>query len=161
MPRDFYREGLLRQQQAGLSPELATSTAEKELLTRLSELQSRLLQLETALADLEDDLALDVMLLGEANPGTSGRWSSSLTATDTAEINFATSGTTATWALIDGSVVAGRMASGMLTALIDAQIGSTRGAVLYRGASGWAKLDPGAAGLKLQTNGAGADPTWA
>lgn len=39
-------------------------------------------------------------------------------------------------------------------------LGSTRGAVLYRGASGWALLPPGAAGERLTTNGAGADPTW-
>jgi hypothetical protein len=40
-------------------------------------------------------------------------------------------------------------------------LGSTRGAVLYRGASGWAILPPGTAGWRLTTNGAGADPTWA
>lgn len=40
-------------------------------------------------------------------------------------------------------------------------IGSTRGQILYRGASGWAALSPGTAGQVLQTNGAGADPSWA
>lgn len=40
-------------------------------------------------------------------------------------------------------------------------IGSTRGAVLYRGAAGWSALPPGAAGNILTTNGAGADPAWA
>lgn len=40
-------------------------------------------------------------------------------------------------------------------------IGSTRGSVLYRGASGWAALTPGTSGQFLKTNGAGADPTWA
>lgn len=39
-------------------------------------------------------------------------------------------------------------------------IGETRGSVLYRGADGWAILPPGAAGTKLTSNGAGADPTW-
>jgi len=39
-------------------------------------------------------------------------------------------------------------------------IGSTRGATLYRGASGWAALVPGTAGQRLMTNGSGADPTW-
>lgn len=38
---------------------------------------------------------------------------------------------------------------------------STRGSVLYRGASGWAALTPGTSGQVLQTNGAGADPSWA
>lgn len=39
--------------------------------------------------------------------------------------------------------------------------GLTRGSVLYRGSSGWAALTPGAAGTVLQSNGAGADPTFA
>lgn len=39
-------------------------------------------------------------------------------------------------------------------------IGSTRGQVLYRGASGWSVLAPGTAGYVLQTGGAGADPSW-
>ena len=40
-------------------------------------------------------------------------------------------------------------------------VGSTRGSVLYRGASGWAALTPGTSGLFLKSNGAGADPSWA
>lgn len=40
-------------------------------------------------------------------------------------------------------------------------ISSTRGAVLYRGASGWAALAVGTDGQVLTTHGAGADPTWA
>lgn len=39
-------------------------------------------------------------------------------------------------------------------------IGSTRGSVLYRGASGWSLLSPGTSGYVLRTNGAGADPDW-
>jgi len=39
-------------------------------------------------------------------------------------------------------------------------IGSTRGAVLYRGVSGWAILGPGTAGDALVSNGAGADPSY-
>jgi hypothetical protein len=39
-------------------------------------------------------------------------------------------------------------------------IGSTRGQVLYRGASGWAVLNPGTSGQYLKTGGAGADPSW-
>ena len=38
---------------------------------------------------------------------------------------------------------------------------STQGTILYRGASGWAALGTGTTGNVLQTNGAGADPTWA
>ncbi len=39
-------------------------------------------------------------------------------------------------------------------------IGSTRGSILYRGASAWDALTPGTAGQILQSNGAAADPTW-
>jgi hypothetical protein len=39
-------------------------------------------------------------------------------------------------------------------------VSATRGTILYRGTSGWAALAPGTAGYLLQTNGAGADPTW-
>lgn len=39
-------------------------------------------------------------------------------------------------------------------------LSSTRGAVLYRGASGWAALAVGTAGQVLQTGGSGADPSW-
>jgi hypothetical protein len=37
---------------------------------------------------------------------------------------------------------------------------STRGSILYRDNTGWAALAPGTAGKVLQTNGAGADPSW-
>jgi hypothetical protein len=40
------------------------------------------------------------------------------------------------------------------------QISTTRGTVLFRGAADWEALAPGTAGKILQTNGAGADPTW-
>lgn len=44
--------------------------------------------------------------------------------------------------------------------MLDDGIGSTRGSVLYRGASGWAILTPGTATYVLTSNGAGADPSW-
>lgn len=40
-------------------------------------------------------------------------------------------------------------------------IGSVRGAMLVRGASGWQLLTPGISGRLLTTNGMGADPSWA
>ncbi len=45
-------------------------------------------------------------------------------------------------------------------AILD-QISTTRGTVLYRGATDWLALAPGTAGQYLQTAGAGADPLWA
>ena len=50
---------------------------------------------------------------------------------------------------------------GTLTALLDTLFSSSRGSILYRGASAWLALAPGTAGHRLQTNGAGADPSWA
>lgn len=47
-----------------------------------------------------------------------------------------------------------------LSALIDSAIGSTRGSILYRGASAWAALSPGTSGNVLTSNGTGADPTY-
>jgi hypothetical protein len=48
-----------------------------------------------------------------------------------------------------------------LTALIDAALGSTRGAILERGVSGWTILAPSAtAGQALASNGTGADPSY-
>jgi microcystin-dependent protein len=48
-----------------------------------------------------------------------------------------------------------------LSAIIDATIGSTRGQILYRGASSWLALAAGTSGYVLTANGAGADPSWA
>lgn len=40
------------------------------------------------------------------------------------------------------------------------QLGTTRGSLTYRGASAWVLLTPGSAGQIVQSNGAGADPTY-
>ncbi|WNV09599.1 hypothetical protein [Tardiphaga sp. 709] len=48
-----------------------------------------------------------------------------------------------------------------ITAVLDKQFGSTRGSVVYRGASGWAAATPGSSGQFWKTLGAGADPLWA
>lgn len=40
-------------------------------------------------------------------------------------------------------------------------LGSTRGSILYRGASGWTILTPGTTSYVLTSAGAGADPAWA
>jgi hypothetical protein len=39
-------------------------------------------------------------------------------------------------------------------------ISTTRGAILYRGASGWTALAPGTSTYVLTSNGTGADPSW-
>lgn len=49
----------------------------------------------------------------------------------------------------------------LISGLLDAILGTTQGAIAYRGASGWLSLAVGTAGQFLKTNGAGADPSWA
>ncbi len=46
------------------------------------------------------------------------------------------------------------------SAAFDAAFGTTYGDLLYRGATGWKVLAPGATGQSLITNGAGLDPAW-
>jgi hypothetical protein len=47
-----------------------------------------------------------------------------------------------------------------VTAILDRALGSTRGAILERGASGWAIVGPGTAGLPWVSAGAGADALY-
>lgn len=47
-----------------------------------------------------------------------------------------------------------------LSSVLDTAIGSTRGSILRRGASGWEIVAPGTSGYVLTSNGAGADPTY-
>ena len=46
-----------------------------------------------------------------------------------------------------------------ISAVLDI-LGTTRGTLLYRGASGWTELAPGTSGQVLTTGGAGTDPSW-
>jgi len=55
-----------------------------------------------------------------------------------------------------GSQISGQSFSSVL----DSNIGSTQGTIIYRGASGWQALAPGAPHYVLGTNGAGSDPAW-
>jgi hypothetical protein len=45
--------------------------------------------------------------------------------------------------------------------LLDALVGATQGAVMYRNAGGWTMLTPGTSGQFLQTKGAAQNPVWA
>jgi len=48
-----------------------------------------------------------------------------------------------------------------LSVFLDAALAApARGALLYRGGTGWLALPPGTAGQFLKTNGSGADPAW-
>lgn len=48
-----------------------------------------------------------------------------------------------------------------LSSVMDTAFGSTRGSIVYRGASGWTLLTPGTSGHFLKSQGSGADPIWA
>lgn len=54
----------------------------------------------------------------------------------------------------------GQPSANTLTAILDDIIGTTQGAVLYRNATDWTKLDPGTDGQFLKTQGAAANPAW-
>jgi hypothetical protein len=79
--------------------------------------------------------------------------------TATGTISFATAANQTLLANISGGTAAPTPST--LSAIMDAVFSSTRGAVLYRGASTWAALGTGTAGQVLTTGGAGADPAWA
>lgn len=59
----------------------------------------------------------------------------------------------------DGNIADGVTIHADAQAILD-EITATRGAIIYRGLLGWTALLPGTANQLLQTNGAGADPTW-
>lgn len=78
-----------------------------------------------------------------------------------------TSGTLGLATITSGTVLANATGSTAVpsgtsvTALLDATLGSTRGAILERGASGWTILTPSStAGVALVSNGTGADPSY-
>lgn len=58
-----------------------------------------------------------------------------------------------------GSVAGGDVSELSASTVLD-MVGSTRGSLLYRGASGWSILTPGTSGQLLNANGVGADPSW-
>lgn len=65
-----------------------------------------------------------------------------------------------------GSVLAGDGAAALaimktLSEVLDAAVGSTRGGIAIRGASGWTTYNPETAGWILTDGGPGADPSWA
>ena len=64
----------------------------------------------------------------------------------------------ATGQLLAGNTAAAPTWQGV-SAVID-NLGSTQGQILYRNASAWVPLSPGTLGQLLQTNGAGANPSW-
>lgn len=51
--------------------------------------------------------------------------------------------------------------SNWLSTILDDQIGSTQGSVIYRSGSAWTALTPGVSGTVLTSNGTSANPSWA
>jgi hypothetical protein len=74
-----------------------------------------------------------------------------------------TSPVSATSAGTTGQVLAGVTSNAPtfqgISAVLD-NLGSTQGQILYRNASAWVPLNPGASGEVLSSNGAGANPSW-
>lgn len=68
---------------------------------------------------------------------------------------IAGTGLTGGGALEDGDVTLSADAQAILD-----EIAASQGSLLFRGATGWEVLGPGAAGDVLQTNGTSADPSW-
>lgn len=50
--------------------------------------------------------------------------------------------------------------AGALQGAFDLLFGTVQGSIIYRGASGWVQLIPGAAGQCLLTGGPNANPSW-
>lgn len=61
-----------------------------------------------------------------------------------------------------GSASGSSTANGIspLTVLLDSAFGTTRGTIIYRGATAWAVLAPGTASYAFVSNGSGADPSY-
>lgn len=58
-----------------------------------------------------------------------------------------------------GSTAGGNVSELSASGVLDL-LGTTRGSLVYRGASGWTPLTPGTSGQLLQSGGTGADPSW-
>jgi hypothetical protein len=94
-------------------------------------------------------------------PTASGSNRGALSTTDWTTFNGKAPGSFAATQRVFGRNTAGAGVGEEVTATqLTDWIGSTRGSVLYRGASAWAILAPGTSGHVLTSNGAGSDPTY-
>lgn len=107
-----------------------------------------------------------VLDMGDAAAGTLAvnRGGTGLASYTAGDLLYASAGTTLSKLAIGAAdtvlrVTGGAPAWASLSTMLDT-IGSTRGSILYRGASGWAALAPGTSGYALTSNGAGADPSY-
>lgn len=71
------------------------------------------------------------------------------------QVNSGTAGQLGYYAA-NGTAISGQSLSDFL----DSSVGSTRGAILERGPTGWSLLPPGTTGNVLTSNGTGADPSY-
>lgn len=75
-------------------------------------------------------------------------------------------GTVSLAAIADGTVLGNTSGASAVpvattvSVLLDKALGTTQGAVMYRGATGWLALAPGTTGQILTTGGAAANPSW-
>lgn len=107
-------------------------------------------------------LPLTTGVTGTLPVGNGGTGATSLTSNGVLLGNN-TSAVSATSAGTTGQVLAGVTSNAPsfqgISAVLD-NLGSTQGQILYRNASAWVPLNPGASGEVLSSNGAGANPSW-
>ncbi len=90
--------------------------------------------------------------------GTNQIVTASITDNNVTLAKLATQAASSILANITGGAAVPTAAS--LTAVLDLIGSAAQGDILYRGAASWARLGAGTAGQSLQTNGAGANPSW-
>jgi hypothetical protein len=80
------------------------------------------------------------------------------TITTTGTISFAAVANNTVLANISGGSAA--PSANTVSGVFDSALGSTRGSIIERGASGWTVIAPGTSGYIFASNGSGADPAW-
>lgn len=164
-----------------------TAETINQLFERLYEATQIAARATDSIGALANGLDLIVPATGDMIVCTSAGIFVALPLVTTAQRVLTNNGGTPTWALVDVTtgvtgllalanlvnatttqVLLGRNTAGSgvfqevtLTQLLDWIGSAAQGDILYRGASGWARLGAGTAGYFLQTAGAGADPVYA
>mgnify|MGYP003332437874 CR=1 FL=1 len=138
----------------------------------ISKLASSSITIAGASTSLGGSISLDT-ITGLSTTGFVKRTAVNTLAIDTTVVTTTDSGTV-TNTMLAGSIANAKLANSAITiagaltslggsitasAILDS-IGSTRGSILYRSATGWAILAPGTLGYVLQSGGAGGDPSW-
>ena len=138
----------------------------------ISKLASSAITIAGNATSLGGSISLDT-ITGLSTTGFVKRTAANTLAIDTTVVTTTDNGIV-TNTMLAGSIANAKLANSAITiagastslggsitasAILDS-IGSTRGSILYRSATGWAILAPGTLGYVLQSGGAGGDPSW-